>query len=102
MAKRAALLLVFVIVFLPMGFGDIKKTTDAPAFYFTRLQYRSPYRGFGGFGRGGSWMTDAWNADHKYMRGNQRMTNIQVSPEPNPVASIDPELFKYPYIPLID
>jgi hypothetical protein len=100
MANRAALLFVLVLVLLPMGFSDIKKTDDTPEFYFTRLQYPSPLRGFGGFGRGGggSWTTDAWDADYKYMWGIQRLTNVKLSPEPNPVAIMDPELFKYPYI----
>src|SRR5262245_55177729 len=97
MAIRAAALLWLILFILPMGFGDIKTTSDTPEFYFTRLEYRSPMRGFG-YGRGGSWMTDAWDADLKYMWGIQRMTNVKLSPDPNPVAIMDPDLFKYPYI----
>src|SRR5215813_4677894 len=50
-----------------------------------------------GYGRG-AWMTDAWNADEKYMWGIDRMTNVRPSREPHPLPIMDPNLFKYPYI----
>ncbi len=104
MALRAALLLCLVLELMPVGFGDIKPSPDPPEFFFTRLQYSSGggrFDGFGGFGGrrgGGSWATDAWEADYKYMGGVQRLTNIRLSPEPHPQPIMSPDLYDYPYI----
>ena len=50
------------------------------------------FRGF----RRGAWTTGAWDADNKYMWGIQRMTNVNLSRDPHPLAITDPDLFKYP------
>ena len=89
--KKAAVLLTLVLLVMP-AFSDGPKPSDPqPEFYFTRLGYtdfrgRGPsgdqssndlFRGlrdgpngfFGLFGgrNVGSWMTDAWDADYKFM-----------------------------------
>ncbi len=105
MATRAAVLLCLIVVVMP-GFSDDPKPTAQREFYFTRVMYTDIYgrgpngglAGFRGFGRGGAWMTDTWNADYKYMWGIQRMTNVQLHMEPHPLPVMDPDLFKYPYI----
>ncbi len=104
MATRAAVLLCLIVVVMP-GFSDDPKPTAQREFYFTRVMYTDIYgrgpngglAGFRGFGRGGAWMTDTWNADYKYMWGIQRMTNVQLHMEPHPLPVMDPDLFKYPY-----
>jgi len=99
MIRRAALLLCFILVLMPLGFTEDPDTQPAE-FNFVRLQYNSG-RGmddFYGFGRFGSWATDAWEADYKYMWGIDRMTNVRQSKDPHPVPIMSPDLFKYPYI----
>ena len=101
-ARRAAVLFGFVLMVIP-GFGNGPKS-DESEFYFTRLAYTDIYgRGPGGLAafrgfRRGAWTTDAWDADNKYMWGIQRMTNVDLSRDPHPLAIMDPDLFKYPYI----
>ncbi len=90
---------------------------NVPEFYFTRLIY-SDYgwgrrRGwrkppqftcpeFGGGARfpraRGGWATDYPSADCKFMGGVHRLTGVRVHPDPNVVAIMDPDLFKYPYV----
>ena len=108
MGKRAAILLCLIAFVMPAFSDDPEPLTDStPEFYFTRLMYTDMYgRGpnglnsslFGGFGRGGAWMTDAWDADDKYMWGIRRMTNVRLSPDPHPMPILDDDLFKFPYI----
>lgn len=95
MVKRAALLLCLIFYLMPVGFGDTQE--EQAEFRFARLQYGNGYGAFG-YGRRGSWMTDAWDADYKFMWGIDRMTNVKLSKEPHPVPIMDPELFNYPYI----
>ena len=103
MAIRTAVLLCLILIVMP-GFSDDPKPGDPPEFYFTRLMYGDIYGGgrglanFRGFGRGGAWMTDAWDADYKYMWGIQRMTNVKLHMDPHPLGIMDTGLFKYPYI----
>lgn len=93
--------------------------SDIPDFYFTRLVY-SENRGrrwgvtmpipseqftcpeFGG-GRffppqGWGWATDYPGADCKFMGGVHRLTGIRVHPDPNVIAIMDDDLFKFPYV----
>ena len=103
MAIRAAVLVCLIFMVMP-GFSDDPKPGDPPEFYFTRLMYGDIYGGgrglanFRGFGWGGSWLTDAWDADYKYMWGIRRMTNVKLHMDPHPLGIMDAELFKYPYI----
>jgi hypothetical protein len=102
---RAAVLLCLLGLVTPASPDDPDPKAQ-PEFYFTRLMYTDIYgrgpgasggSGFRGFGRG-AWMTDAWEADNKYMWGIDRMTNVKLSREPHPMAIMDPDLFKFPYI----
>jgi len=92
MKTRAALLLGVIFFLMPVGFGDTDDSEPAE-FNFARLVYNS---GFGGGFGGGSWATDAWEADYKFMGGIDRLTNVKLSKEPHPVAIMDPDLFNYP------
>jgi hypothetical protein len=108
MIIRAAVLLCVITVVMPLFSNDPNPDlANPPEFYFTRLIYTDIYgRGSGGgglpsfrgFGRGGAWMTDAWDADNKYMWGIDRMTNVKLSRDPHPMGILDPDLFKFPYI----
>jgi Domain of unknown function (DUF4159) len=122
MTKRSAFLLSLILLVVP-AFSDGPKPSDPqPEFFFTRLAYtdirgRGPQgnestgelfkgfpdgpNGFVGFffGRAaGAWMTDAWDADYKYMWGIQRLTNVRLYMEPHPVPILSSELFRFPYI----
>jgi Domain of unknown function (DUF4159) len=124
MAIRLVVLFGLILFVMP-GYSDGPKSDPQPEFYFTRLMYhdtrgrggpgsgQAPFGGCvggaiasggignGGFGRGfggGAWMTDTWNADCKYTWGIERMTNVRMSLDPHPMAIMDPDLFKYPYI----
>ena len=82
---------------------------------------RHNYRGFGGFRiptmpipqqydcpefggknffpqQGWGWGTDYPGGDCKFMGGIHRLTGMSVSPNPNVIAPMDPDLFKYPFI----
>ena len=98
MAIRAALMWCLIQIVMP-SFSDGPKPGDRPEFYFTRIMYTDIYgrgpngrglAGFRGFGRGGAWMTDTWDADYKYMWGIQRMTNVKLHTEPQSVAHHGP------------
>jgi len=96
-----------------------------PEFYFTRLIYsggrggffsttsspklgtertcESLARGEGGGGGGGSWATDYPASDCKFMWGVERLSLIRVYDRtPHSVAIMDPELFKYPYLYVVE
>jgi hypothetical protein len=97
-----------------------------PEFYFTRLIYsggRSFYSGGdspklgtertceslasgeGGTGsRGlGSWATDYPASDCKFMWGVERLSSVRVYDKtPHSVAIMDPEIFKYPYLYVVE
>jgi hypothetical protein len=96
-----------------------------PEFYFTRLIYsggRGRYfsaesspklgterscdsleRGEGGGGGGGSWATDYPASDCKFMWGVERLSGVRVYDlTPHSVAIMDPELFKYPYLYVVE
>src|SRR5262245_33469660 len=105
MGKRFWILLGLLLVVMP-GFSDDPAPADHFEFYFTRVAYPDVRGGGGsvagssGFSRlyRGSWLTDAWDSDYKYMWGIQRMTNVSLSPDPHPLSIMDPHLFEYPYI----
>ena len=96
-----------------------------PEFYFTRLIYsggrggfysaqsspklgtertcESLERGEGGGGGGGSWATDYPASDCKFMWGVERLSGVRVYDRtPHSVAIMDPELFKYPYLYVVE
>ena len=96
---------------------EVNTPKDAPEFYFTRLVYTengwrgrrtmpkpSPYTcpEFGGSSffprQGWGWATDYPGGDCKFMGGVHRLTGVRVHPNPNVIAIMDPDLFKYPYV----
>lgn len=99
-------LIVATVVPMPA----VQEPSAEPAeFYFTRLIFPSRNdRGMirqcweGGTRGGPDWATDCPEADYKFMWGVQRMTNIRVFPDVNAVAVMDPQLFDYPYLYIVD
>jgi uncharacterized protein DUF4159 len=107
-------------------FDDLNSTN--PEFYFTRLRYREngTRRGGGFFGLGGTmpkpapyrcpefggrnffppqgwgWGTDYPGGDCKFMGGVHRLTGLPVYPHPNVVDIMEPDLFTYPYIYIVE
>lgn len=63
-------------------------------------QYVCPEFGGGNFfpPQGWGWGTDYPGGDCKFMGGIHRLTGMRVSPNPNILAPLDPNLFKYPYV----
>jgi hypothetical protein len=129
MKKKAFLLLLglFAAVSaasLAAQFKDLP--ADHPEFHFTRLIYtegglRGGFRGFGmtmpkprpytcpEFGgrnffprQGWGWGTDYPGADCKFMGGIHRLTGMRVDPNPNVIAIMDDDLFKYPYVYIVE
>jgi hypothetical protein len=70
------------------------------SFFFTRGQYSSGGRGFGGFGRGGggAWATDFEKADRQFLVVLRRLINIDAFACENTVRFDDPAVFRFPYI----
>src|SRR5438552_3297733 len=63
-------------------------------------QYECPEFGGKNFfpPQGWGWGTDYPGGDCKFMGGIHRLTGMRVSPNPNILAPMDPDLFKYPFI----
>jgi hypothetical protein len=106
------------VLFVSAGVADTGDEAP-PEFYFTRLLYstiRGPSQmprgeiecadlaaGEGGTAFGGGWATDFPASDCKFMWGVDRLTNIRVyKKRPHVVAALDPELFKYPYLYIVE
>jgi hypothetical protein len=101
-----------------------------PEFYFTRLWYQeNGLRNRGGFGggfgrgtmpkpppyhcpefgggnffprQGSGWATDYPGADCKFMGGIHRLTGLPVYTHPNIIEIMDPNLFKFPYVYIVE
>src|SRR5262245_13932738 len=124
MRKTALLFLLgFVAATSTIGLFVVQADTpgEYPEFYFTRLVYRengrrSPYTmrkppqftcpEFGG-GRffpqqGWGWATDYPGGDCKFMGGVHRLTGIRVHTDPNVVEIMDENLFKFPYVYVVE
>ncbi len=111
---------------LPLADTDSESN---PEFYFTRLIYsggrggrgggyygaqgspklgterscESLARGEGGGGGGGTWATDYPASDCKFMWGVERLSGVRVYDRtPHSVAIMDPDLFKYPYVYVVE
>jgi hypothetical protein len=75
-----------------------------PEFRFARLAYNdnSAMGGFGGFGRGNSWRTDAPEAEQHLLTGIRRLTRINtLDPMRDQFIAVrpgDPDIFEYPFI----
>src|SRR5262245_6636318 len=121
-ALVAVLLVAATIPFMSFSQGFVASNEDNPEFYFTRLWYREngsrnrfgtmqkppPYHcpEFGGGDffppQGFGWATDYPGADCKFMGGVHRLTGLPVYTHPNIVAIMDPDLFKFPYVYIVE
>jgi uncharacterized protein DUF4159 len=107
-----------VVLFVLAGFADTG-SESTPEFFFTRLIYgngggpaRTPRldircadlaAGEGGTRYGGGWATDFPASDCKFMWGVERLTGVRVFDKgPHVVAALDPEIFKYPYLYIVE
>ena len=65
-----------------------------------RVQYRCPEFGGRNFfpPQGWGWATDYPGADCKFMGGINRLTGLNVHPNPNVIGIMDEELFQFPYV----
>jgi hypothetical protein len=72
----------------------------AEEFTFVRIIYSSPFRGRGG----GSWATDFPEADYHFIAGAKRWsgTNLKIAAEPRQLRILDPSLFQYPLIYIVE
>jgi Domain of unknown function (DUF4159) len=99
MAKKLVLPLVFMLLLVIPGRTENGPEAGESEFVFARLRYGG---GGGGFRFGGSWATDAPASDHKFMYGIKRLSNVNVSQEFSPVGIMDPTLFDYPYVYIVE
>jgi hypothetical protein len=73
------------------------RDTAAPSeFRFVRLAYNN-YSGWGGW-RGGSWTTDAPEAETHLLQGIRRLTRIDTVPEGGALRATDLALFDFPFL----
>ena len=84
----------------PAGVEDITWENDpkfkSDVFTFVRIRY-------GSYGwRDNSWRTDYPDSDRNFSFRLQQMTSLKVNPEPVVLELTDPELFKYPWIYMIE
>ena len=119
----AVLALLFLAAGIPYVASSAVPDTanDNPEFYFTRLRYREngmrargtmakpePYHcpEFGGGSffppQGWGWATDYPGADCKFMGGVHRLTGLPVYTHPNIIDILDPELFTFPYVYIVE
>jgi hypothetical protein len=84
-------------------FLEREPSRNLPEFTFTRLRYG----GYGGRGyrrRGGSWATDWPKADYQFIQGLRGWARslLDIGNEPATVSPLDPELFDYPFIYIVE
>lgn len=89
-----------------------EKGFEHDVFTFVRVVYGSGgrqydrYGGFRGYGRrgrgGGGWATDMPDSDLNFSFRLQQLTSLKVNPDPIYMPLTDPELFKYPFIYMIE
>jgi hypothetical protein len=126
---KGTLALALLLICLGIPFVGLSEKFDPnnetnPEFYFTRLRYRENgmrNRGFRGtmakpepyhcpeFGggnffppQGWGWATDYPGADCKFMGGIHRLTGLPVYTHPNIIDIMDPEMFKFPYVYIVE
>jgi len=99
MAKKLVLPLVFIFLLVVPGMTADGPNPDEPEFVFARLMYGA---GLSGLRFGSRWATDSPAADHKFMYGIKRLSNIKASQEFSPIRIMDPGLFDYPYIYIVE
>jgi hypothetical protein len=79
---------------------------EEDVFTFARVQWNSD-RDWGGYGRRrgrgrGGWATDHPDSDNNFSYRLQQLTSLKVNPRPVIVRLTDEELFKYPFIYIIE
>ena len=81
------------------GYGPPDPTQHEGEFTFARLRYGSY-----GYRRGGSWTTDWPKADEQFIYGLRGWARslLAISDEPTTVSMTDDELFKYPFIYVVE
>jgi hypothetical protein len=82
------------------GFFERSDSTGPAEFTFVRLKYYSPGRGF----RRGAWATDYPKADEQFIYGLRgwARSRLDISDEPDAVSALEPQLFKYPFIYVVE
>lgn len=123
-ARRLIFFLVAVVVASPaeaqfrfggrraptMDRGDVPEWSVDPAFKqdvfsFARLKFSSfggRGRGFGGWGGGGRWMTDAPEADLNLLYRFHQMTSLKVNPNVTFIDIAPADLAKHPFVYMIE
>jgi hypothetical protein len=69
-----------------------------PEFEFTRLAYSDGGMGFGFGRRGGSWTTDAPEAEDHFLQGLKRLSRVDAAEQGTYLQPMDPALFDHPWI----
>lgn len=91
----AAAVLALAVAPLPAG----QSPAAPPEFQLARLAYTDVGSSFGfGRRRGGSWLTDAPEAEQHLMQGVTRLTRLLAAPDSVAVRPIDAELFDHPFL----
>jgi hypothetical protein len=104
---------IFRVVILSLSIGpfaaaqlpldEIRPAGDA--FTFVRVQYDTAGGGWGddGFwGRRGTWEIDYPAADHNFLRGVRRLTNIHINSNPIVLRLNDDRIFGYPFLYMLE
>src|SRR4051812_25451752 len=87
-----------------IGTSALRLGPSQPEFRLVRLAYNDNSMGYGGFGgRGGSWTTDAPEAEYHLTQGIRRLTRINtIDPESDevvfPLRPDDEELYDHPFL----
>jgi hypothetical protein len=81
------------------GFGRFVETMPIP-----REEFKCPEFGGGNFfpPQGWGWGIDYPGGDCKFMGGIHRLTGMRVHTNPNVVGVLDPKLFKFPFIYIVE
>ena len=74
---------------------------ERDVFTFVRIRYRSGGRDWHPYGRD-RWATDYPDADENMSFRLQQMTSMKVDPENRVIELTDPELFRYPFIYMVE
>lgn len=94
-AQCLTILLALLVAPLPAGQSPARD----PEFQLVRLAYADAGGGFGfGRRRGGSWLTDAPEAEQHLLQGVSRLTRLLAAPDSIGLRPVDTELFDYPFL----
>lgn len=103
--KTGLLLVLSIMVIVGIStnvVGDPRNNPDGPdaEFSFVRLMYSSTPVMMGNFVYGDrqSWRVDWPDAEHHFLQGLTRLTNIDASAEGQLLSLVDEELFDYPWL----